>query len=182
MLRPRLEKFGRNVQQKAQPLYEQLEVGVDQQRARLEELLTTLPEGDVRRGQLVFNGTKGACASCHAIGYLGGQLGPDLTKIGQVRDKRDLLESIVFPSASFVRSYEPLAVQTIDGRLHNGLVQKDLPEEIVLALAADQTVRIPREDLEVVYPGTISIMPAGLDQQLTHQELADLVAFLAACK
>jgi putative membrane-bound dehydrogenase-like protein len=182
MLRPRLEKFGRSVESAAQSLYEQLEVGVDQQRASLEELLEALPEGDIRRGQAVFNGTKAACASCHAIGYLGGTLGPDLTKIGQVRDKRDLLESIVFPSASFVRSYEPLAVQTMDGKLHNGLVERDAPEEITLALSADQVVRIPREDVEDAYPGTISIMPAGLDQQLTLEELADLVAFLEACK
>ena len=181
-LRPRLEKFGRSVEERAQPLYEQLEVGAREQRSRLEELLASLPEGDIRRGQEVFNGTKAACASCHAIGYLGGQLGPDLTKIGQVREKRDLLESIVFPSASFVRSYEPVAVQTIDGKLHNGLVQRDALEEIVVALSADQTVRIPREDVEEVFPGTISIMPAGLDQQLTLEELADLVAFLEACR
>ena len=46
--------------------------------------------------------------------YLGGHVGPDLTNIGQARTERDLLESIVYPSASFVRSYEPIIVVTTD--------------------------------------------------------------------
>jgi putative membrane-bound dehydrogenase-like protein len=181
-LRPRLEKFGQEVHNEAQAIYARLETGAGDQRSRLEEILESLPQGDIRRGQAVFNGTKAACASCHAIGYLGGKLGPDLTSIGRVREKRDLVESIVFPSASFVRSYESLTVATVEGKLHNGLVQRESPDEIVLALAADQNVRIPRDQIEDIFPGTVSIMPAGLDQQLTLEELADLVEFLAACR
>ena len=49
-------------------------------------------------------------------------------------------------------------------------------------MAADKEVRIARADIEEVRPGTVSVMPAGLDQQLTKQELADLIAFLKACK
>ena len=60
--------------------------------AKIEELLTLLPSGDIKRGQLVFNSQKAACASCHAIGYLGGTVGPDLTHIGKIRSERDLLE------------------------------------------------------------------------------------------
>src|SRR5262249_25866721 len=106
----------------------------------------------------------------------------DLTRIGQLRTERDLLESIVFPSASFVRSYEPVLVATKDGKVHNGVIRKDAPDEVVLATGADQFVRIAREDIEEMQPGKVSIMPAGLDQQLTPRELADLVAFLKACK
>jgi putative heme-binding domain-containing protein len=168
--------------QQAEPIYARLAVGVDEQRSRLEDILSSLPEGDIRRGQAVFNGTKGACATCHAIGYLGGTIGPDLTRIGRVREKRDLVESIVFPSASFVRSYESLSVATADGKLHNGLVQRESPDEVILVLAADQIVRIGRDQIEDMVPGTVSIMPAGLDQQLTLQELADLVEFLEACQ
>ena len=56
--------------------------------------------------------------------------------------------------------------------------KKDAPDEIVLVLAADKEQRIAREDVEEVQPGKVSIMPAGLDKQLTPQELADLIAFL----
>jgi len=163
-------------------LIAKLNVDLAKQQTRLEETLTSLPAGDVRRGQLVFTNKKFACTSCHAIGYLGGKIGPDLTRIGQIRVERDLLEAILFPSASFVRSYEPLMVVTTSGLTHSGLVKRDTPEEIVLTTKPDQEVRIPRLEIEEVRPGTVSIMPAGLDQQLSAQELADLVAFLRACK
>jgi putative heme-binding domain-containing protein len=113
---------------------------------------------------------------------VGGKIGPDLTRIGGIRTERDLLESILFPSASFVRSYEPLTVTTRGGQTFNGIPKKDAPDEMILILAADKEVRIPREDVEEIRPGKVSIMPDGLDKQLTPQELADLIAFLKACK
>jgi hypothetical protein len=61
-------------------------------------------------------------------------------------------------------------------------VKRDTPEEIVLITKPDQEVRIPRSEIDEVRPGTVSVMPGGLDQQLSAQELADLVAFLRACK
>ena len=130
----------------------------------------------------MFNGTKAQCASCHKIGYVGGLVGPDLTRVGGIRTERDLLESIVFPSASFVRSYEPVRVTTAAGRTLNGVLKKDAPDEIVLAVAADKEERVARPDVETIAPSSVSVMPAGLDQQLTVQELADLVAFLKACR
>ncbi len=181
-LKPRLAKFPAGVQKQAEELYASLDAEAAKQSSRLEEMLASLKDGDARRGQAVFNGTKAVCSTCHAIGYLGGNLGPDLTKIGNIRTERDLLESIVFPSASFVRSYEPTVVTTKDGKIHNGIVRKDAPDEVVLATGANQEVRIPREEIEEIQPSKISVMPAGLDQQLTPRELADLVAFLKSCK
>jgi len=49
-------------------------------------------------------------------------------------------------------------------------------------LGADQEVRIARRDIDDIRPGLVSIMPSGLDQQLSRQDLADLVTFLKACK
>ncbi|MBX9626733.1 MAG: c-type cytochrome, partial [Gemmataceae bacterium] len=120
--------------------------------------------------------------ACHQMGYVGGKVGPDLTRVGGTRSDRDLLEAIVFPSASFVRSYEPVRVVTTDGRTLSGVLTKDAPDEIVLAVAADKEERIARADVESIGPGTVSVMPAGLDQQLSVQDLADLVAFLKASK
>jgi len=130
----------------------------------------------------VFHSEKAACFTCHAIGYRGGNVGPDLTKVGQVRSERDLLEAIVYPSASLIRSYEPVVVATSDGKVANGLLRNETSDEIVLVTGANQEVKIPRADIEEIRPGTVSVMPAGLDQQLGPQELADLVAFLKACR
>jgi putative membrane-bound dehydrogenase-like protein len=181
-LKPRLAKFGPGVAKEAEELYASLSADAAKQKARLEELRSSLSGGDVRRGQLVFNSTKAACSACHAIGYLGGHVGPDLTKIGQVRSEGDLLESIVFPSASFVRSYEPVVVATKSGKVYSGVPRKNAPDEVVLATGANEEARIARDEIEEMSTGTVSVMPAGLDQQLTRQELADLFAFLKACR
>ncbi len=181
-IKPILDKYPESVTAKAAKLYALLDAENAKQREKLEALIKELPKGDVLRGHKVFNGIKAACATCHKIGYVGGTIGPDLTRIGSIRTERDLLESIVFPSLSFVRSYEPVSIATLDGRQFNGILKTDAPDEVVLVLAADKEQRIPRDDIESIKPGTVSIMPAGLDQQLSKQDLADLVAFLRAAK
>jgi putative membrane-bound dehydrogenase-like protein len=182
VFKPLMAKYPVSVQEQGNQLLASLNADAAKQSAHLDELLPELKNGDIRRGQLVFNSQKAACASCHAMGYLGGKVGPDLTKIGEVRTERDLLESIVYPSASFVRSYEPFVVTTKSDETYSGVLKKDAPEEVVLATGPDTEVRLARSDITEMHPGTVSIMPAGLDQQLTKQELADLLAFLKATK
>ena len=181
-LKTLVAKYPESVQRAGQELLTSLDVDTAKQSARLEEILASLKPGDIRRGQALFNSPKAACASCHAMGYLGGQVGPDLTSIGQVRTERDLLESIVFPSASFVRSYEPFVVKTKSDEEYSGVLRKDAPDEVVLATGPGTEVRIGRSDIVEIRPGTVSVMPAGLADQLSRQELADLLAFLKATK
>lgn len=181
-LRRRLVRFGPDVQGRAEELYLKIDADLQQQRQRLEELAGSLASGDVRRGMQIFHGSKAACAACHAMGYVGGNIGPDLTRIGGIRTERDLLESLAFPSASFVRSYEPVVAATKSGRMVAGLVRQETQDELVIATSATEQVRIPRDDVEEMLPGTASIMPAGLEKQLSQQDLADLIAFLRAAK
>jgi len=175
-------KYPPAVQEKGNGLITMVNADAEKQSAHLEDLLGALKDGDVRRGQIIFNSPKAACFSCHKLGYLGGTAGPDLTSIGQVRTERDLLESIIYPSASFVRSYEPVIVMTKSDEQYNGVVRKDAANELVLATGPNTEARIARADIADIKPGTVSIMPAGLDQQLSKQELADLLAFLKATK
>jgi putative heme-binding domain-containing protein len=149
---------------------------------RLAELAALLPQGDIRRGHLLFQNPRSACSTCHAMAYTGGTLGPDLTKIGAARNERDLLEAIVFPSLSFVRSYEPVIVKTRAGAEHLGIVKKEDNSEVVLATGPQVEARIPRADIVAMDPAPVSLMPQGYDGIFTPQELADLVAFLKASK
>jgi putative membrane-bound dehydrogenase-like protein len=181
-VKSRLAKYSSRVRQEAEALADLLNVDADRQRAKLEQLLGGIAGGDIRRGQAVFNSTKAACSSCHAVGYVGGKVGPDLTRIGGIRSDRDLLESIVFPSMTFVRGYEPVVVTTKKGKSVSGVLRRDAADEVVIAINATEEVHVPRDDVEDLQPGKVSIMPAGLDQQLSPQDLADLVAFLRACK
>ena len=169
--------FPAAVRKRAKVLLASLDVDLAQQKARLEKLLTTLPDGDIRRGQAVFNDAKAACSSCHRIGYLGGRSGPDLTRVGEVRTERDLIEAVVFPSASFVHSYEPIIVVTEDDQF-SGVTIEETDDSVLLATGVDQQVRIARANIEEVRPGKVSIMPSGMDEQLTRQEFADLIKFL----
>ncbi len=181
-VKPIFDRYPKAVQEVAAKLYADLEEATKEQRKKLDTLLVNTQPGDVRRGHQVFGSAKAACVTCHKVHYVGGPVGPDLTKIGGIRSDRDLLEAIVFPSASFVRSYEPVKVQTKDGKTFSGILKKDAADEVILTVNATDEVRLSRKDIDEITPGTVSIMPAGLDQQLTPQELADLVAFLKSLK
>lgn len=182
IVKPLLAKYPMPVQKEGEALLERLNEDAAQQAAHLEELLASLKGGDLRRGQAIFNSSKAACSACHAIGYLGGNVGPDLTNIGQIRTERDLLEAVVYPSASLVRSYESVLLLTRKNQVHNGLIRKESAEEIILATGPNAEERVARADIAEIRPSAVSVMPQGLDQQISRQELADLIAFLKATK
>jgi putative heme-binding domain-containing protein len=178
LLREALAKYGPGVQKQINDLESQLNVNAAAQRKRIETLLPQMKNGDVRRGHAVFYSAKATCSSCHRMGSAGGAVGPELTKIGEARTERDLLESILYPSLSFVRSYEPVQIITTDGRTLNGRIRDKTEKEVILATGPDQEVRLTRDEIESTEPSSVSVMPGGLDGQLTVQQLADLVAFL----
>ncbi|MCE9608877.1 MAG: HEAT repeat domain-containing protein [Chthoniobacter sp.] len=151
------------------------------QRARLEELLAASANGDAERGKKLFLDAKSLCTTCHAVGGVGGTFGPDLTKVGAIRTPRDLLEAIAFPSASFVRSYEPMLVKTKTGEAL-GFIKKDAPDEVVIATAPGVDARFPRAEVLSFQPAATSLMPPGYDGIFTPAQLADLVAFLKTAK
>ena len=179
-VKQRLQKFPSSVQSQAEELYQAINIEAGRQQEKLNDLMASISDGDVRRGQVVFNSQKAACTSCHQMGYKGGTIGPDLSRVGKIRSERDMLEAVVFPSISFVRSYEPVLIVTKNGKQVNGLIRRETPEEITLATGAKEEARVLRADIEEIRPGTVSVMPAGLDTQLTRQQIADLIAFLKA--
>ena len=183
-LKPHFAKFPGATQKSANEFLASLDMDATKQAANLETLLTAITslQGDIRRGQLVFTSSKTACVTCHEIGYVGGHLGPSLSGIGKIRTERDLLEAVVYPSASFVRSYEPMVVAVKSGDEFSGVLRKDAPDEVVLATGPVTEVRIARADIADMRPGLISVMPQGLDTQLSKQELADLITFLKSMK
>jgi putative membrane-bound dehydrogenase-like protein len=182
LVRETLAGYGSALEPEVDKLESMVNIDASAQRKRIEELLPQMASGDIRRGHSVYYSAKAACSACHRLGHAGGTSGPELTRIGETRTERDLLESILFPSLSFVRSYEPVLVVTVDGRAINGAIRDETAQEYFLTTGPDQEVRIAHDDVEEIQPSTVSIMPTGLDKQLTMQELADLVAFLKNAK
>ena len=181
-LREVLAGFPDSVRTAAGPLLTRLRDDFESRQTLLAELEQSLPPGDVRRGQAVFLSARAGCYSCHEIGYLGGTIGPDLTHVGKVRTRRDLLEAIVLPSASLVRSYEPSTVVTTAGQTVSGLVRYDSSGVLTVVIDPTRTVTLESSEVEEISPSRVSIMPRGIDKMLSRQELADLVEFLATRK
>jgi putative membrane-bound dehydrogenase-like protein len=174
-----LRHFPETVRSAANPILSRIKEQQAARLRRLDELEPLLSGGDVGRGRRVFFGPKASCSTCHAIGNEGATLGPDLTSIGSIRSGRDILEAIIFPSASFVPGYEPFRIETSD-ETYTGLVASQTSDVMVIKTAGNTELRIPRQTIRSVTPGTISIMPEGLDTALAKSELLDLLAFLQA--
>jgi len=182
LLKPIFAKYPASVQAQAEALLAELNVDAAKQKTRLDELEKSLSNGDRDRGRRMFESTKTACATCHQVGYLGGKVGPDLSRIGSIRTERDLLESILYPSASFVRSYEPAIVTAKNGEEHSGVLREDSAHTITLVTGASTEVRLARSDIRDIRFGSLSLMPQGLEEQISPNDLADLVAFLKSLK
>ena len=182
LIKPLLDKFPASVRDAGKPLLTSLNASAEQQTSELEDMLSSLPEGDINRGHEVFMGKKAACITCHKLGYGGGRLGPDLSTIGRVRTKRDLLEAIMFPGVSIVRGYEPVVIAQKDGRTQAGIIISESRDEVVLGIDATKTAHIARTDIEEILPSNVSPMPNGMIKVLTREELADVVEFLLSRK
>jgi putative membrane-bound dehydrogenase-like protein len=181
-LRTALKSYPADVQSQAAPLLQRLEPDGARQAARLAELAPLVQGGDPAKGRAYFFSKKAVCSACHTIQGQGGHVGPDLSRIATTRTGRELLEAVVFPSASFARGYEPYVVSTADGRVFNGIIARETADALYLVNAERAEIRLPRASIDSLTPGKVSIMPQGLDAQMTREELADLLAFLQSLK
>ena len=170
--------YGPGVKSAVEELLAKLQRVQGERLARLKAMEATIAQGNLDRGRSLFFG-KAICSTCHKIGPDGGGFGPDLTSIQRDRSAHDLLEAIVYPSVSFVREYETYRVKTKGGEL-TGIIQEQSPAVVVLGTGPQTSVRIPRSDVVSMELYPTSMMPQGLDQLLTKQEMADLMAFLLA--
>ena len=139
-------------------------------------------QGNATRGKKVFFRTTTLCSTCHRLEDQGREFGPDLSRIGKIRTERDLLEAIAYPSASFVRGYEPMLIKTKSGEQLAGVILNEAANHLELAVGPALERKLPRADIAELKPSPISLMPAGLDRVLSKQELADLIAFLKSLK
>ncbi len=147
---------------------------------RLDELAARAAAGRSDAGAAVY--ARSACVACHVAGDTGRALGPDLSRIGGIRRPRDLLESILFPDATLARDYETHALETADGRTLVGLIRRHDLAGLVFVSAAGEEQTLPPAQVVARRQLATSLMPAGLEQTFTEQELLDLVAWLASLR
>jgi len=138
--------------------------------------------GDATRGRELFlNATGVACKNCHRIGQEGKPLGPDLTQIGKKLDRPKLLESILEPSKTVEPNFTSYLVES-DGQVLTGLIAQRDPTTLVLRQADGKEIRLATSEIDRLAPTAKSLMPELLVQEMTAQQVADLLEFLAGLK
>jgi putative heme-binding domain-containing protein len=139
-------------------------------------------KGNSERGAKLFWSSAVNCGSCHKIGEQGKPVGPDLTTIGKLRSREDLLTSILEPSRRIEPKYASYVVHTTDGRSFTGVLVKRDTKELVLRDAQNQDIVLAAKNVEEALPSRTSLMPEGQLAGLTAQEAADLLEYVATRK
>jgi putative heme-binding domain-containing protein len=151
------------------------------QRQLLTELEPLLNGGDPNRGHQIFL-AKAGCSTCHSVGQQGGQAGPDLTKVGAIRSGRDLIESLVLPSATIAQSYDSYSVTLTNGDELTGIRARQLDDTLVLRDASGTETRLQPAQIQKMERLKMSLMPEGLLAGLSREEIRDLLAYLQNLK
>ena len=128
---------------------------------------------DAKHGRAVFE--KRNCHRCHRGTS---RLGPDLVGAAGRLSRDDLFTAILDPNKEVSPLYQTQAVVTRGGLVHYGLLVYESPESTLVQTGPDTTIRVAGDDLESMQPSRVSLMPAGLLNDLTDRDLADLYAYL----
>jgi len=146
------------------------------------ELILSL-KGDPARGRAMFvEGKTAGCRTCHKVSGDGGEAGPDLTLVGRKLDRAAVLENLLEPSKIIEPKYVVHLARTHDGVLHSGIVASRSDKQVVLIDVQGKRITLAVEEIDAILPQHKSLMPEQLLKDLTAQQAADLVDFLAGLK
>ena len=141
-----------------------------------------LTGGNAARGSDIFyNRASVYCLRCHKIQGSGGDVGPNLTEIGSLRDRQYLLESLVEPNKVIAENFETVVVLDLDGKIHVGVTKASTEETLSIMTAEAIMVNIPKDEIDEIRRGE-SAMPNDVMKNLSLPELRDLIEFLATRK
>jgi putative heme-binding domain-containing protein len=126
--------------------------------------------------------SESVCGSCFRVGDRGTPVGPDLSTIGKLRSPEELLDSLLAPSRRVEPKYAAYAVATTGGQSFTGLLVKRDEHQVVLRDSQGKEVSLAAKDVEQLRPSTVSLMPDGQLANLTAQEAADLIQYLASLR
>lgn len=149
--------------------------------AKLVEFVKANPKGDIEAGKDVFK-TKGRCITCHAFKGEGQQLGPDLTDVAKRFEMAKILEDIVYPSKVVDARYRQVLHMMRDGQRVLGFVSAETEDVLSVTNTEGVTVSLKKPDVINRRVTDQSIMPNGLLDTLTQEQVRDLLMYLESGK
>ena len=131
-------------------------------------------QGDATRGKVVF---QKICAACHQVGDIGKAVGPDLAST-QNKTPADLLVNVLDPNREALPSFTTYTVVTDQGLILNGIIGSESATSITLKRADGAQDVILRSNIEQLVASGISLMPEGLEKDITPAQMADVLEFV----
>ena len=139
-------------------------------------------KGDVEKGRAIFERAESSCVICHQVGNKGVNFAPALTEIGSKLPKEQLYESIINPNSGLSMGFETTQLTLKDGGVGLGIVRSETAEEVVLALPGGASNKFDKKQITKREKLTTSMMPSGLNQALSQDDLVHLVEYLFSLK
>lgn len=131
-------------------------------------------EADAARGKQVFSKT---CSVCHKVGSEGHEVGPDLAST-QNKSIDDLLIALLDPNREAQPAFINYTAQTVDGKVFTGIISAENAASVTLKRSEAKQDVLQRDQLETLASSGQSLMPEGLEKDLTKQQVADVLAFI----
>ena len=139
------------------------------------QMASTAP-GNAAAGRAIF---EKQCAKCHKFGSLGSEVGPDLSTLRSRFKKKDVLESILWPSKTVADQYQAVVIETKDGESRTGIVAREDSTRLLLKTEQEPNgITIPKASVTDKRVTDKSLMPEGQLKEYTQQDITNLVAFL----
>jgi putative membrane-bound dehydrogenase-like protein len=129
---------------------------------------------DAKAGRAVFEKN---CATCHKIGDLGVNVAPEISD-SRTKTPAQLLTDILNPNQAIDNNYVSYAVVTKDGKTELGIIATETATSITLKQPEGKTVLILRQEIDELRSSGVSLMPDGLEKNISVQQMADLIAFI----
>ena len=130
--------------------------------------------GQPDRGKAVFQKN---CATCHQIAGIGIRVGPDISDT-RVKTPQALLTDIINPNQAIDNNYVNYIITTKSGKVLSGMIAVETASSITVQRAENQTDVVLQQDIEEIQSTGLSLMPEGLEKNISVEETADLIAFL----
>ena len=125
-------------------------------------------------GELIF---RKQCATCHRIGKIGHNVAPDIAD-SRSKQPSQLLTHILQPNRVIDSNYISYSVITNEGQVLTGILVTETSTSITLRQAEGKEVTLLRSQVEALRSNGVSLMPEGLEKNISHQQMADLISFI----